>query len=160
SLFEGLKSSQPRLTFEFIGFTDEEKGLVGSRDYAAQLSKEHRTRILLNVNIDSIGLAGPIRVWSGRSDEFLLTSAAVVGDQVKVPIAAAPLDRRYDSDASAFSAFRIPVIDFHSLTQDKLTLLHSKQDVRSALDSKSYYGHYRFLAAYLAYLDANVESAR
>jgi hypothetical protein len=31
SLFQGLNSQARRLTFVFIGFTDEEKGLVGSR---------------------------------------------------------------------------------------------------------------------------------
>jgi hypothetical protein len=37
-------------------------------------------------------------------------------------------------------------------------LLHSKKDVRTAIDAKSYYDDYRFLAAYLAYLDATVDA--
>jgi len=158
SLYESLQGSSHRLTFEFIAFTDEEKGLIGSRDYAGHLSKEHRAQILLNVNIDSIGLPGPIRAWAGRSDDFLMTSAAIVADRVKVRIGASTLDKRYDSDAGAFIAWKIPVIDFSSLTQDTLPLLHSKKDVRKAIDAKSYYDDYRFLAAYLAYLDATVDA--
>ena len=154
SLFESLKGSPHRLTFEFIGFTDEEKGLIGSRDYVGHLSKEHRANILLNVNIDCVGLPGRIRVWAGRADNLLLTSAAEVADRTGIFVAADTLDQnRYDSDAGAFIAWNIPVIDFHSLTQDTLRLLHSKRDVRTAIDPKSYYDHYRFLAAYLAYLD-------
>ena len=158
SLLESLRDSPHHLTFEFIAFTDEERGLIGSRDYAGHLSKEQRAAILLNVNIDSIGLPGPLRVWSGRSDDFLLTSAALVADRVKVRIGAAPLDRRYDSDASAFMAWKIPVIDFHSLTQNALPLLHSKKDIRTAVDPQSYYDDYRFLATYLAYLDEMVDA--
>jgi Zn-dependent M28 family amino/carboxypeptidase len=157
SLFESLSGSPHRLTFEFIAFTDEEKGLIGSRDFAGHLSKEDRAEILLNVNIDCVGLAGPIRAWSGRSDDFLLTAAAVVADQIKVGIGADALGKRYDSDAAVFIAWKIPAIDVHSLTRDTLPLLHSKRDVRAALDAKSYYDHYRFLAAYLAYLDATID---
>jgi len=158
SLFQSLREAEPRLSFEFIAFTDEERGLIGSRDYVGRLSKEHRAEILLNVNVDSIGLAGPIRAWSGRTDDFLLTAAAVVADSLKLPMGANSLDKRYDSDAGAFIAWKIPVIDFHSLTPDTLHLLHSKKDTRMAIDAKSYYEHYRFLAAYLRYLDATVEA--
>jgi hypothetical protein len=159
SLFESLSGSPHRMTFEFIAFTDEERGLIGSRDFSGHLSKQERADIVLNVNIDSIGLPGPIRVWSGRSDDFLLMCAALVADRVKVPIGAAPLDRRYDSDAGAFIAWKIPAIDFHSLTQDTLPLLHSKKDIPAAVDPKSYYDDYRFLVAYLAYLDETVDTA-
>ena len=157
SLFESLRGFPHRFTFEFIGFTDEEKGLIGSRDYVNHLSKEQRANILLDVNIDCMGLAGPIRVWAGRSDDFLLTSAALVGDQTKIYVRADTLSDRYDSDAAAFIAWRIPAIDFHSLSQDTIPLLHSKRDVRTALDPKSYYNHYQFLVAYLAYLDATID---
>jgi len=104
SLYQSLQGSPHRLTFEFIAFTDEEKGLIGSRDYTGHLSKEHRAQILFNVNIDSIGLPGPIRAWAGRSDDFLMTSAAIVADRVKVRIGSSTLDKRYDSDAGAFIA--------------------------------------------------------
>ncbi len=159
SLFESLRGSPHRFTFEFIAFTDEEKGLIGSRDYVNRLSREQRADILLNVNIDSIGLAGPIHVWAGRADNFLLTSAAMVADRTKLLIRADTLDNRYDSDASAFIAWHIPVIDFHSLSRDTLPLLHSKRDVRTALDPQSYYNHYKFLVAYLAYLDETIATA-
>jgi Iap family predicted aminopeptidase len=153
SLYESLRGSPHRLTIEFIAFTDEEKGLIGSRDHVNHLSKADLDRTLLDVNIDSIGLAGPIRIWSGRTDVFLMNAAAIVADRAKIPISAAALDRRYDSDAAAFMAWNIPVIDLHSLTPDTIHMLHSKRDVRAAIDAKSYYDDYRFLAAFLAYLD-------
>jgi hypothetical protein len=157
SLYESLRGSPHRLTLKFIAFTDEEKGLIGSRDHVNHLSKADRAATLLDVNIDSIGLDGPIRIWSGRTDDFLMNAAAIVADRGKIPISAAAMDRRYDSDAAAFMAWNIPVIDLHSLTPDTLHLLHSKRDVRTAIDAKSYYDDYRFLAAFLSYLDEVLE---
>ena len=159
SLFECMRDGVHRLSFEFVGFTDEEKGLIGSREYTNQLSKQRRPEILLDANIDSIGLAGPVRVWAQRSDDFLLTSAAVVADAQKIPLGANVMDRRYDSDAGPFIAWNIPVIDFHSLTGETVKLLHTKGDNRGALDPNSYYDQYRFLVAYLGYLDATLQRA-
>ena len=63
------------------------------------------------------------------------------------------MDSGYDSDATAFVNWRIPVIDFHAVTRQTIPMLHSGKDVRAAIDPKSYYEQYEFLAAYLAYLD-------
>ena len=93
SLFETLRAAPRQLTYEFVAFTDEEVGLIGSR-------------------------------------------------------------------VSPFVAWKVPAIDFHSLTRDTIELLQSKRDVRTALDRKSSYDHYRFLSAYLAYLDSKVEASR
>lgn len=157
SLFESLRAEKRRYTFEFVAFTDEEIGLIGSREYVQNLSKQQRADLLLGVNVDCVGLAGPIRIAAERAHDLLLSFAAVVGEKTKVGVGADVLGPMYDSDASPFAGWGIPVIDFHSLTRDTLSILHGKRDVRTALDGGSYYNHYRFLAAFLAYLDSNVE---
>lgn len=158
SLYEALRRSPRRLTYEFVAFTDEELGLIGSREYVLALSRQRRSQIALAVNIDSIGLAGPIRIAAERTDQTLMHFAAIVGDRMKIPISAAALGRRVDSDASAFISMRIPAIDFHSVTTETMRMLHTKADTRQAVDRKSYYEHYRFLSAFLEYLDENVEA--
>jgi len=40
SLYEAVKGQPRQHTYIFIGFTDEEKGLVGSRFYVRQMTKE------------------------------------------------------------------------------------------------------------------------
>ena len=157
SLLETHKRSSRRLTFEFVAFTDEERGLIGSREYVLALTKEQRRNVLLNVNIDCIGLKGPIRIAAERADSLLMQFSAIVGDATKVRVGADILGKKFDSDASSFASWKIPVIDFHSLTRETLPLLHSKRDVRTALDLESSYEHYRFLANYLEYLDSNVD---
>jgi acetylornithine deacetylase/succinyl-diaminopimelate desuccinylase-like protein len=51
SLFEGLKSKPRRLTIVFVGFTDEEKGLVGAKYYASHLTADDKSKIRAMVNI-------------------------------------------------------------------------------------------------------------
>ncbi|HYP05004.1 MAG TPA: M28 family peptidase [Bryobacteraceae bacterium] len=157
SLFESLKDSPRRVTFHFIAFTDEERGLVGSREYVNRLSPQERNAILANVNIDSIGLAGRLRAEARKTDKFLLTCAAELADRIKIYVGADTMDSGYDSDATAFLNWKIPVIDFHAITRATIRLLHTKKDVRTAMDPKSYYEQYQFLAAYLAYLDEVID---
>src|SRR5579864_8399961 len=56
SLFQSLKSVSRRHRFLFIGFTDEEKGLVGSSYYVGHLSKDDLRHISGMVNLDSLGV--------------------------------------------------------------------------------------------------------
>jgi hypothetical protein len=58
------------------------------------------------------------------------------------------------SDSGPFLGERIPVIDFHSLTQETLRILHTSQDAVPALKMKEYVDSCHLLEAYLAYLDA------
>jgi hypothetical protein len=55
SLYESLNGTPRRHSFVFVGFTDEEKGLVGSSFYVHQLSKDDLSRISAMVNMDSLG---------------------------------------------------------------------------------------------------------
>lgn len=66
SLFESLSATPRTLTFVFLLTIDEEKGLYGSTDYVRLWKKEQVPSIVANVNVDSLGLAGPTYVWPSR----------------------------------------------------------------------------------------------
>lgn len=152
SLFEDLHKKARRLTFVFIGFTDEEKGLVGSRYYASHLTKEDKRKILAMVNIDSLGLS-ETKIWMSRADKNLANAAAGVAHALNLPLSGMNVDKVGLSDSGPFLSERIPVIDFHSLTQETLRILHSPQDALPALKMKEYVDSCHLLEAYLAYLD-------
>lgn len=155
SLFEGLHKTGRRLTFVFIGFTDEEQGLVGSRYYASHLTKEDKTKILAMVNIDSLGLSDT-KIWLSRADKHLANAAEAVAHATNLPLAAVNVDHVGDSDSHPFLGARIPVIDFHSVTPETFLVLHSPQDAFPALKMKEYVDSCHLLETYLAYLDANL----
>lgn len=153
SLYESLSSVDRKLTFVFLLTTDEETGLRGATDFVKKLTPEQRKEIVANVNIDSIGLEGPTRVWHSRADQGLRETAFRVAQAIEVPFGFVNVDKVGDSDSHPFLDKKIPVIDFHSLTSDTLRILHSREDVARNHDPRSYYDAYRLLAVFLAYLD-------
>jgi putative aminopeptidase FrvX len=157
SLYQGLKSKARRLTFVFVGFTDEERGLVGSRFFVKELSAEDKSKIRAMVNIDSLGLSDT-KVWVARADKALVEAAGAVAHAVKLPVAAVNVDKVGESDSRPFLDNRIPVIDFHSVTQETLPILHSTRDAISAIRLPEYENTYALLVAYLAYLDLTMKA--
>jgi hypothetical protein len=62
SLYQAIKMEPRNHTYIFIGFTDEEKGEVGSHFYARNVTKEQVSATDALVNMDTLGLA-PTEVW-------------------------------------------------------------------------------------------------
>ena len=152
SLYQSLRDQPRQHTFVFLGFTDEEKGLVGSTFYVHNLSAEDKGRIVAMVDMDSLGL-GPTKVWTSHSDAPLLTGLLRVAQATKLPVAGVNVEQAGTSDAEPFAASHIPRTTVHSVTQETWHILHSKDDTLSAIRQSDYYDSYHLLAGYLAYLD-------
>ena len=155
SLFESLASQPRRYTFVFIGFSDEERGLIGSRFYVSQLSKEQKSKIRAMVNVDSVGLSST-KVWVSRADKELITVLSRLAAAMKFPVDGINVDQVGNTDSYHFVRSKIPAIDFHSITQETLKLLHTPQDTLDAIQLDDYYTTYRLLTAYLAFLDVSL----
>jgi hypothetical protein len=152
SLYESLRHAERDHGYDFIAFSDEEKGLVGSRDYVKQLAKDERARIAAMVNLDTLGL-GATNVEVRVSSRRLLCYFEAAMGLLAVPARAVDADRVGTSDFAPFRRAGIPVLSVHSITQQTLSVLHSDEDRLAALDRPAYYQSYRLLAAYLALLD-------
>lgn len=157
TLYQSLRSKPRRLTFRFIGFTDEEKGLFGSNFYVRQLPAAERAKIVVMVNIDSLGLTST-KVWVSRADKKLIADLIQISNALHLPVAGVNVEEVGDSDSHPFAEKKIPVIDFHSITQNTFPILHSMKDDFTAVHLDDYYNSYRLLAAYLAFLDSDPES--
>lgn len=156
NLHAALAVKPRRHTIQFIGFTDEEKGLVGSRSFVAQAKREGLAPIRAVINVDSIGM-GPASVWASRSDPRLLYALRQIEGAMKLGISWVNVDNVGDTDSHPFAEKKIPVIDFHSLTTETFPILHSARDTMGVLRFDDYYQTYRTLAAYLAFLDLTLE---
>jgi len=152
SLLQSLSDSPRKHTFVFIGFTAEEKGLVGSKAYADHLSQEDRAKIQAMVDIDTLGLSST-KVWATRADKKLLEELLRVAYSMKLPLEAVNADRVGKADSFSFDKYKIPTIAIHSITQQTWRLLHSDKDTLAVLQLDDYYDTYRLLAVYLAHLD-------
>ena len=152
-------SGQPRHhTLIFIGFSGEEKGLVGSRYYVDHLGKEQRARIEGMVNFDSLGL-GPTEVWASHADRVLLNGLASVAAASKLPMTLMNVPKGASADSESFAPYHIPRITLHSVTSDTWSILHSRFDNLAAIKMNDYYDSYQLIAEYLAYLDETLKPA-
>ena len=152
SLLFSLNAKKRRHTFIFVGFTGEERGLVGSEYYVDHLSADERARIEAVVNMDSLGLA-PTKVWTSHADKSLLDALATVSAATKLPASTMNVDNLGTTDSESFASYRIPRITLHSVTPEKMHILHSSEDTMLAIHMDDYYDSYRLVAEYLAYLD-------
>ena len=159
SLFESLQGEPRRHTFIFIGFTDEEKGLVGSEAYAKRLTREERSKIRAMVNMDSLGLS-PTKVWLSHADKKLAEALNQVAFTMKLPLTYVNVEQVGSSDSESFAKRKIPSLTIHSVTQETFPILHSAKDQLSAIHLDDYYATYRLIAVYLAYLDQTLPTGK
>jgi putative aminopeptidase FrvX len=154
SLFEAVKTEPRKHSYIFVGFTDEEKGEVGSRFYAGQMTKKQVAATDAMVNIDTLGLA-QTEIWASHSDRRLSSALVYIAKQLGLPVKGVDVDQIGSTDSVQFAARKIPSITIHSLTQEtwNARILHTSKDRISAMRLDDYYQTYGLLAAYLAFLD-------
>jgi Peptidase family M28 len=154
SLYQAVKNEPRKHSYIFIGFTDEEKGEVGSHSYVHRMTKEEVAAADAMVNMDSLGLTLP-EVWASHSDKQLTGALIFIAKKLNVPVTGVNVDQIGSSDSVQFSERKIPSITIHSLTQETWNahILHTSKDKLSVLRFDDYYQTYRIIGAYLAFLD-------
>ena len=106
--------------------------------------------------MDSLGLS-PTAVWLSHADPELAKMAGRVSGATKLPLQVVNVDQFGESDAESFAGLHIRSITFHSVTQQTLGIRHSNQDTFHAIHGDDYYASYRFLSAYLAWIDRELD---
>ena len=156
SLFQALKDAPRKHTFTFVGFTDEEKGLLGSEFYVKHFPKERLAAICAMVNLECLG-AGPTAVWAKVADKRLLTDLVNSTQSMHANLRAFNPEIGANDDTQAFRDKRLPVITIHSLTQETWPILHSPRDNLMAIHLDELYESYRLVSGYLAFIDQLLE---
>lgn len=156
SLYQGLSGRERNHTFVFVGFTDEEAGLRGSEAYVKQMSPEQRRQVRAMINIDCVGMTST-KVWARRADRGLLNALSQVASSLSLPVAGINVGNIGDTDSLSFASKRIPVIDFHSITQENYERLHLGRDTPETISMDDYYNTYKLISIYLGYLDIKLQ---
>ena len=151
SLFQSLGPQVHRHTFIFVGFTDEECGLVGSRYFVGRLTPSERSRIAAMINLDTLGL-GPTKLFLAHSDPRLAQAAETVARQLNLPLQVYNVGH-VDDDSEPFSRYKVPTLMIHSATAATLRILHTPADQMAQIRFHDYYDTYLLLVRSLATLD-------
>ncbi len=152
ALLYSLRRQPRHHTLIFIGFSAEEKGLVGSRYYVDHLGSAQRAQIDAVVNFDSLGL-GPAEVWASHADQILLRALDSVAAANHLTVNVMNPENGASADSESFARYQIPRITLHSVTERTWPILHSPADNLATVKLTDYYDSYRLIAQYLAYLD-------
>lgn len=156
SLFENVASSPRKHSFVFVGFTDEEQGLSGSKFYVKSLADEDRGNIRAMVNLETLGLA-PAAAWISRAHPTMEEAFINASRALKMPVHAVNVDAVGDTDSTSFMEAGIPAITIHSLRQETLPILHTPNDKLSNIQWDDYFAAYRLISFYISYLDMALE---
>ena len=159
SLYQAIKIEPRQHTYIFIGFTDEERGLIGSGFYARHMTREQVAATDAMINLDTLGLASA-NVWVSRSNEELVRAVAHAARLINSPVTGINFERVGSTDSESFARRKIPRITIHSLNQKNYDagILHSRKDKLSAVHLDEYYETYRLMAVYLVFLDHYFEA--
>jgi hypothetical protein len=154
-LYQALKDEPRSHTYLFVGFSDRENELIGSKSYAELMTDEEMDQTDAMVNIDVLGLA-PSEYWRSYADKNLIGKLIYIAGEMKLSISAVDVDNVGSSDSAAFAAVNIPSITIHSMSQKTWDahILHTRKDKISEIRLDDYYETYRLVAGYLAYLDS------
>jgi hypothetical protein len=158
ALYRSLKGGSRRHTFAFVGFSGEEKGLLGSKFYLGHLPREDRGKISAMVNLDSLGL-GPAVIWLSRADKDLARAASQAAMARGGRLGSVDVEQVGTTDSETFRDAKIPAITFHSVTQETWKVINGSGDRWAAVKLDDYYESYCLLALYLAYLDIKLDAA-
>jgi hypothetical protein len=148
SLYEGLSDSRRNYTFRFVGFADEEKGLVGSKAHARQYRRRDTPKPHAMVNIDTIGSAES-SIWLERANEHLAGHLVRLASAMDLPLEIVEFKGIASTDSESFRTHDIPVISLSSIREDTFAALHSADDQLSLIDPEHYPKSYRLILAYL-----------
>ncbi len=159
ALYEALKATPHQHKIIFIGFADEEKGLIGSTHYSAKIKKQDRPQYQAMINIDSLG-TGPVNIWSGRNDPRLTEILNDTAVALNVEIGSVNLDKVGMGDSFPFHAMKFRTLDFHSITPKSWPLLHTPKDNLAALHLDDYWESYQLISAFLTRLDQELTRAQ
>jgi peptidase M28-like protein len=154
SLYQAMKVEARQHSYIFVGFTAEERGLLGSRFYVRRLTPAQVAATDAMINMDTLGLA-PTNVWVSRADKRLTLALGYVAQLIEAPLNGVNFEQIGTTDSESFARSKIPRITIHSLTQENsdARILHTSKDKLSVIHPDEYYETYRLLAVYLVYLD-------
>ena len=106
SLYQGIAGVSRRHTFHFVAFSEEEKGLAGSKAYVQQLAHTHESVIAM-VNMDTLGL-GETELWVSHADPGLVRLMQATAAAMKLPVLGMNVGDGMSTDSESFREKKIP----------------------------------------------------
>ena len=133
-LMEKLAKTAPnRYGLRFIFCGSEERGLLGSKAYAAAHEEELKNCVL-NINLDMIGSVMGKFIACVTAEDKLVNYVAYLGAEVGWPINAR--QGVYSSDSTPFADKGVPAVSFARIAGGSTASIHNRYDTMALLSAE------------------------
>ena len=145
-LYDYFMHHKPTRTMRFIWCGSEERGLLGSKYYVSQLSKESLETIVLNINVDVAGaiLGKDSSVVLGN--DALMHMITYLAKEVGFPIDVT--QDIYSSDCIPFANQGIPSVNFMRFGVGNSAHIHNRYDTMHFIGEDALYHTYSFVETF------------
>lgn len=150
SLVLHYAQNKPNHTLRFAAFGLEEDDLRGASLYVREMKRGRVPRPSAMINIDTLGVTD-LRI-DRRSDKHLQCLTLAVAEGLELPAQTVRLDETV-GDWQPFHRAGVPVLQFFSLSERTLSLLHTYRDNEKLVDPRRLQEAFQVIAATIAYLD-------
>ncbi|MBI4051726.1 MAG: Zn-dependent exopeptidase M28 [Elusimicrobia bacterium] len=159
NMYQALRDVETEHTIVFMAFGAEERGLVGSRHYVQNLSKEQLGKIDAMLNLDTMAVDGTFSLPNG-SDRFLIQMANEVAKKEGFALKEQSLWGG-DSDHSSFRRAGIPAAMLYGVSKDVIwEIIHSDKDNINAFSMPHYKNAFLLSTALVKTMDTGVQPRR
>jgi Zn-dependent M28 family amino/carboxypeptidase len=152
-IYKTLKDAKLKKTILFVGFGQEELGLIGSRAMAKQIKKEDLRQYCAMVNVDGIGLTTP-QSLTNVSSKKLTNAAKELAQKIAVPFELIFISNA-SSDSASFKDKKIPAISIVGMSSDWPKVYHSKLDQANRVNPNNVYLSYRLALELVTSINEN-----
>jgi len=151
NVYRTLRAVPLKKTILFVAFGNEEEGLFGSHAMADAIDKTELDQYCAMINVDSLGLATP-QGLDNTSSRKMIQLAESLAKELKMPFSHASVSGS-DADSSSFVKRKIPALTLHGMSRDWSTILHTRNDQASRVNTDDVYLGYRLALAMLLRVD-------
>lgn len=146
ALAEYFKDHPHRYSLRFVWCGSEERGLLGSKAYAAA-HEEELEKFVLNVNLDMIGsIMGPFKACV-TAEEKLVSYIEYFGSEIGFPIEAE--QGVYPSDSTPFADKGVPALSFARLATHNTATIHNRYDTMAIMSGEQMAEDIGFVTAFV-----------
>ena len=144
-VMDALKDTPLNYGLRFVFCGSEERGLLGSRAYAAAHEQELE-KTALNINLDMIGSAMGKFIACATAEDKLAHYLSYMGAELGFPLEART--GVYSSDSTSFADKGVPAVSLARLASEKIAPIHVRYDRQEVLSMSRLAGDCAFIAEF------------
>ncbi len=141
-VMEALKDTERNYGLRFIFCGSEERGLLGSKAYAAAHEAELE-KTALNINLDMLGSAMGKFIACATAEDKLAHYLSYMGAELGFPVEART--GVYSSDSTSFADKGVPALSLARLASERIAPIHVRYDRQEVLSMERLAQDCRFI---------------